>query len=497
MSTPLAPSPQPRTSSEAELEADVVVIGAGSAGLVARRSARAEGASVLLCDPGPLGTTCARVGCMPSKLLIAAAEVARSARGAARFGVDVGGVVVDAERVFARVRAERDRFAGFVVRDMEALGPHELLRESVRLTGATTLVSASGRRIRARSVVIATGSAIIVPATFASLRDTLLTSDTIFELKSVPRRLAVVGGGIIGLELGQAMAALGSEVTLFDRGDQLGPTTDPAVTEAVSAAVGAELRLRLGGEVTRADEADGIATLEWRGRIGAPERLEFDAVLVAVGRAPRLAELGLEVAGATLDARGRPQLDPNSLAVRGTSLFIAGDVSALRPLLHEAADEGRIAGRNAAAFARAGEDAVHRYERRTPLAVVFSHPQIAMVGMSYRDAQRVGARVGAVSFADQGRARVQGDNAGLLRVYGEPGSGRLLGMEMIGPAAEHLAHLIAWSIQGRMTVIEALERPFYHPVIEEGLRTALRDLARACGLSEAPPTRCLDCGPGA
>jgi len=164
------------------------------------------------------------------------------------------------------------------------------------------------------------------------------------------------------------------------------------------------------------------------------------------------------------------------------------------PLLHEAADEGRIAGENAARFPH-----VYRRARRTSLGVVFSDPQIAMAGQSYKSLTESGVdfEIGEVSYDDQGRARVMGINKGLLRVYGEKGTGRFLGAEMIGPSAEHLAHLLAWAIQSNLTVSEILQRPFYHPVLEEGVRTAFRTLNHALGFGPNPPLRCIDCGPGA
>jgi dihydrolipoamide dehydrogenase len=175
-------------------------------------------------------------------------------------------------------------------------------------------------------------------------------------------------------------------------------------------------------------------------------------------------------------------------------IFIAGDADADVPLLHEAADEGRLAGGNAIRF-----PAVYKRARRTPLAIVFSDPQIALVGRHHVQLQDedIDFAVGDVCFEDQGRSRVMLVNQGLLRVYGEKISGLLLGAEMIGPQNEHLAHLLAWAIQMRMTVTEVLEMPFYHPVIEEGLRTALRNLAEALDMAPPPPQHCIDCGPGA
>ncbi len=154
-----------------------------------------------------------------------------------------------------------------------------------------------------------------------------------------------------------------------------------------------------------------------------------------------------------------------------SSIFIAGDVNNDVPLLHEAADEGRIAGENAARYPGCAAGL-----RRAGLSVVFTDPQIAIVGGGL--VARIGDTphvVGEVSFENQGRARVMLRNQGLLHVYAEAGTGRFLGAEMLGPDAEHIGHLLAWALQMKLTVAQMLEMPFYHPVVEEGLRTALRD----------------------
>ncbi len=169
---------------------------------------------------------------------------------------------------------------------------------------------------------------------------------------------------------------------------------------------------------------------------------------------------------------------------------MAGDAADDRPLLHEAADEGRIAGDNAGRWPD-----LRLRPRRAPLAVVFSEPQMALVGATHAELVASGTEfeIGDVSFADQGRSRVMGRNQGALQVYAERGSGRLLGAELIGPAAEHLGHLLAWSVQRGDTVQQMLDSPFYHPVVEEGLRTALRDAQRALKLAAPAPEDCLEC----
>ncbi|MDX1918802.1 MAG: hypothetical protein SFT81_06665 [Candidatus Caenarcaniphilales bacterium] len=161
--------------------------------------------------------------------------------------------------------------------------------------------------------------------------------------------------------------------------------------------------------------------------------------------------------------------------------------------MHEASDEGQIAGENAAHYPE-----VYKRTRRTFLGIVFCDPQIALVGRSYEQLTNAGAnfQVGEVGFEDQGRARVILKNKGLLRVYAAEGSGCLLGVEMIAPDAEHLAHLLACSIDGKENIIDILRKPYYHLTLEKGLRTALRSLYKNLGVGPEPPLRCIDCGPG-
>ncbi|PKL76603.1 MAG: hypothetical protein CVV27_09450, partial [Candidatus Melainabacteria bacterium HGW-Melainabacteria-1] len=207
---------------------------------------------------------------------------------------------------------------------------------------------------------------------------------------------------------------------------------------------------------------------------------DFSYALVAAGRRPNVQRLGLEGLGLALDRFGLPEFDPATLQVGDLPLFLAGDANQMLPLLHEAADEGRIAGRNAALYPQIAPGM-----RRSRLTVVFTHPQIAMIGQPYSELAANRTAIGQVSFSNQGRSRVMLENKGLMRVYADYASGRLLGAEIFGPRAEHLAHLLAWAHQQRLTIEQLLEMPFYHPVIEEGLRTALQEVAHA--LKNAPP----------
>jgi len=470
------------------LRVDVAVIGAGTAGLAARREAVKRGAKVVLIEGGPYGTTCARVGCMPSKLLIAAADAAHHVAQAGTFGIRVpDGVRVDGRAVMERVRRERDRFVGFVLESVESIPAAERLRGHARFAGPTTLLVDDHTRVEAKAIVIATGSSPTVPPDMQALREHLWVSDDVFEQIELPRSLAVIGTGVVGLELGQALQRLGVRTTFFSHSAHLGPISDPAVQTVIAAQLGGELDLQLSTKPEVTHDADGFR-IRWNDASGPAREVRCEAVLCATGRRVNLDGLDLARAGIS----GVPIIDPRTGQCADLPVFIAGDASAYRPTLHEAADEGTAAGINAASFPD-----VQPRVRRTWLEIVFTMPNMAVVGTPYGQLDHGAVAIGCVSYADQGRARVIGENAGLVRIYARRDDGRLIGAEMFGPRVEHTAHLLAWAVQSRLTADDGLAMPVYHPVIEEGIRTALRDLC--AHLTLRPPERPadLECGPGA
>jgi dihydrolipoamide dehydrogenase len=451
------------------VETDVVVVGAGTAGLAAYRAAKAAGRRALIVERGPYGTTCARVGCMPSKLLIAAAEAAHAPSRWDEMGIRLAGEVkVDGKAVMARVRRERDRFVGFVLEGVDAIPAADRLEGNASFVSQNSL-SVGETDVRFSRAVIATGSSPSAPAFLRALGDRLVVNDDIFEWQDLPRSVAVFGPGVIGLELGQALSRLGVRVHMFGLGGLVGPFTDIDVRDYAAKTFGEEFPLDADAKVLGVERtADGAEV-----RFLSPQgerQIQVDYVIAATGRTPNVRGIGLESLGIELDLRGVPVHDRTTLQCGTSPVFIAGDASADLPLLHEAADEGRIAGENAARW-----PAVRPGARRAPLAIVFTDPQLAVVGTCRSKLAESRIAVGEVSFEDQGRSRVMLRNTGLLHVYADRSTGRFLGAEMIGPDAEHLAHLLAWALQMKLTVAQMLEMPFYHPVVEEGLRTALRD----------------------
>jgi dihydrolipoamide dehydrogenase len=408
---------------------------------------------------------------MPSKLLIAAAEAAHATARFDEFGLRLEGRVrVDGRAVMARVKRERDRFVGFVVRGVEGIPEADRIRGYARFTGPQMLRVDDGTEVEFGRAVIATGSSPAVPPFLRALGDRVIVNDDVFDWDDLPRSVAVFGPGVIGLELGQALARLGVEVRMFGVDGLVGPFTDPEVRAYAARQFSSEFHLDADAKVSRVERTEDGVAITYADPEGVEHTADVDYVIAATGRTPNVRGLDLEAAGVALNARGVPVYDPRTMQCGASPVFIAGDANADLPLLHEAADEGRIAGENAARF-----PAVRPGVRRAPIGVVFSDPQLAVVGSRFTDLKPGEFVTGAVSFEDQGRSRVMLRNRGMLHVYADVATGCLLGAEMIGPDAEHLAHLLAWVVQLGLSVEQVLALPFYHPVVEEGLRTALRD----------------------
>ena len=454
-------------------DVEVAIVGAGTAGLNARRECEKAGVDWVIVESGPYGTTCARVGCMPSKLLIAAAESAHEVEKSEMFGVNVEKWEVDGPAVMERVRAERDRFVGFVVESTKEIPEEQRIRGHARFVGPTTLQVDDHTRLRAERIVLATGSKPWIPPQLQAIADHVMVNDDVFELHDLPSSMAVVGTGIIGLELGQAMQRLGVNVDFFNPFDELGPFTDPDIQQKAHQSFGRRLDLHLKSEIVEAKVVEDGYYLRWIDLNGDERDQTFEKVLAAAGRRANFEGMDLENAEIMLTEEGLPITDPRTLQAGESPIFVAGDAAGHRPLLHEASSEGRIAGANAAAFPH-----VEARLRHPQLAIAFTDPQMAMVGTPFKELDPSCTEIGSVSYDNQGRARVMGINDGLVRLYADCSSCQLIGAEMFGPRVEHTAHLLAWAIDNDEKVPDLLSRPFYHPVIEEGIRTALRDLAR-------------------
>ncbi len=451
----------------------LVIIGAGTAGLAALNEARRQTDSVLLINHGPYGTTCARTGCMPSKALLGVAHGFHGRQFLGTAGVrQTDALSVDMPAVMQHVRKLRDQFTAGAIRASKP-GEHSIAGKP-RFLDANTL-EVNGETLRTDATIIATGSSPVVPDAWRAFGEKVVSSEDFFEIKDPGRRVAVIGLGAIGVELGQGLAQLGLDVRGFSRGNLVGGLTDPDISAALAASLQQTMALTLGASVALEDAGEQVRV------VANGQHFDADLVLAAVGRQANVKDLGLENLGISLDQRGMPELNPETLRLGDLPIFMAGDVSGVRPLMHEAADEGRLA-----AYYALHPDATC-LTRRTPLAIVFTRPNAAKVGLGWRDLDGERFVTGSVDFRQQARARMTDANEGRLHVYVHAQSHKLLGAEMAVPQGEHLAHLLAWSIQQGIRVDEAMQMPFYHPVVEEGLRSALQSASKQLGTRQAGP----------
>lgn len=443
---------------------DVIIIGAGTAGLSALREVKKRTGDFVIINDGPWGTMCARAGCMPSKALIAAANAFHQRGDLRDFGISGGGgLSIDVAAVLRRVRVLRDDFVASNLDSTQGLGDRAISGRA-RLLGVDRVI-VNGQELRARRIIIAVGSTPTVPPAWRGLGERLLTSETLFEQESLPNRIAIVGLGALGVELAQALSRLGLEVVALGDVATVAGLTDPGVSALAIEALRREFPVHLGEKAALSSDNGGI-----RVRAG-PADVVVDRVLVALGRRPNVEGLGLEALGIALGSNGLPTVNVRTMQVGDLPVFMAGDANGGSSVLHEALDDGHIAGLNANA------ERFESFQRRTPLAIVFCEPNVAMAGKRFAELDLSQVAIGEARFEHQGRARIAQRNSGILRVYADRRSGRLLGTELCAPAGEHLAHLLALAIDQASTVSELLRMPIYHPVLEESLRTALRKLS--------------------
>lgn len=458
------------------MKTDVVIIGAGTAGMYALREVRRAGRSFLLIDHGPLGTVCARVGCMPSKVALHAAAQWQSAIGIEKIGGSgAQHLQLNHDAAWAELRRQRDGFANpTAARTRQAAGEY-LLEGRAQFLGADRLsveLKSGGRcEVEAKAIVIAVGSRPLVPGWLDSVRERVITTDELFELEKLPSSMAVLGLGAIGLEMGLALARLGIQVTGADIASTIGGMSDPEVAARALKRFGPEFQMWLQTETRLSLAADGLIMEAEDGR-----RAEAGLLLAALGRRSNADQLGLAAAGFELDPRGLPAFDSQTMQIGALPVFIAGDANNQRQLMHEAADEGAMAGFNAARLAQDISARPQAFARKTPLAIAFTDPDLVSVGTRLSELDEKQIVIGSAEGQGNGRSRVLHEPLGLLRIYADRKDDRLLGAAMLASRGEHLAHLLALAIERGETAASLLEMPFYHPVVEEMLQSALQDV---------------------
>lgn len=423
---------------------DLAVLGGGTAGLVAAFGAASQGARTVLIERDRPGGDCLWTGCVPSKALLSVAERAHVARTSAPFGVTTGEVEVDFALAMAHVQDAITRLSAHDSPERLQREGVELLRGDGRFTGPRTL-QVGGREVRFRHAVLATGAAPLVPGLPGLRESQPRTSDTIWELTELPRRLVVLGGGAIGCELGQAFARLGSEVTIVEMAPRLLPREEPVASQTVAASLHRDgVRVAVDTAAVRVDtDAHGRRSLVIHD--GTGERaVPYDELLVAVGRRPNVDGIGLDTAGVELTERGAVQVDER-LRTSNPRVWAAGDVTMQLPFTHVAAAHGSTIVQNALFGLRRRVD-----HERIPW-VTFTDPEVARVGLTAAEArERFGddARVRTSAHEDLDRAVTAGERGGSASLVGD-GEGRIVGATIVGPrAGETIGEVVAWMAGG-------------------------------------------------
>lgn len=456
--------------SRGESAPDLVVIGTGSAGFSAAIRASELGAKVVLVGDGTIGGTCVNIGCVPSKALIRAAETLHQARAASRFaGVTAAARLEDWKALVAQkdelVASLRQAKYANLLPDYPDVS---YVPGRARLT-PDSAVMVGDKAYRPGKVIIATGTSAAAPAIPGLDTVPWLTSTTAMELEALPASLLVIGGGVIGVELGQMFARFGVRVTIVCR-SRLLPGAEPEVSAALAEylrAEGVDVRCGVAYEAIR-QAGDGGVELAARGADGTSVTLPAERVLVATGRTPNTDGLGLEEAGVALDGRGAVQVDDRMRTTR-PEVYAAGDVTGRDLYVYMAAHGGKVAAENAL-----GADGAPRYDATAMPEVVFSDPQAASVGLTEAAARRAGLEVETrvVPLGQVPRALAARDTRGLVKLVAERGSGRLLGAHMLAPEAGDSIQTAVLAVKHGLTVADLSATIFPYLTTVEALKLA-------------------------
>ncbi len=459
---------------------DLLVLGGGTAGLVAAKTAARFGASVLLIERDRLGGDCLWTGCVPSKALLAVARSAAAARAGSRWGVEVTDLRIDFAAVLAHVRAAIAQIEPADSASSVRAAGGQVLTGSARFTGPDR-VQVDGREIRFRQALLATGARPLVPPIPGLGAGAVLTSENVWDLTELPGRLAVLGGGSIGCELGQAFARLGAHVVLIEGGPRLLHREDPDAASAIHRALLADgVEVHVGRSVTgvRIEPAgSGAGQLSLAG--GEP--IGFDRLLIAAGRVPRTDELGLDVAQVELDQHGFVVVD-SQLRTTNPRIRAAGDITGHPPFTHVAGVHGALAASNAVLGLRRSVNgaAVPR--------VIYTDPELAAVGAGTARAPD-GGRILTLRHDEVDRAVTDAETDGFTKIAVDR-RGRIVGATVVGPRAGETLGELTLAVRETLRPRELAAVTHAYPTWNDGPWKAVLGDVRA-GLEGPVATRAL------
>lgn len=449
---------------------DLIVLGGGSAGYAAARTAAELGASVAVAEQGPLGGLCILRGCMPSKAVLASSNRLYHAQHAAELGIEVGTLTPDLPAIIARKRRLVKEFADYRIGQLNA--PEMTLVEGAAQFLSPESVQVGNRVITAPKFVIATGSVPFVPKVPGLEEAGYITSDEALELEDLPESICVLGGGPIGLELGQFYSRLGAHVTLLQRSSCVLSSEDEAVGTALADYLREDgMDVRCATRLTAVEQRNGKKMLHLV-QGDTESVIEVDQILVATGRSPAL--YGLNLAAAGVESTGRGIATDTAMRTSNPNIFAVGDVTASFDIVHVAIQQGEIAAHNALA---AGPPQYMDY-RIVPI-VIFTEPQYGRVGMTEKEARAKGLPIVTASypFNDHGKALCLGETRGFVKMVGHAQTGEILGYQVLGPEGGELIHECIVALHYRATAQDFMRIPHYHPTLAEILTYPAEEIA--------------------
>jgi len=455
-------------SAEAE-EFDFIVIGGGSAGYAGASLASRLGLKVAVVEGArEMGGLCILRGCMPSKTVIASANRFMTLRRAKEFGLRAENISVHGDEIIARKQRLVGEFADHRRVQLE-MGRFALVRGWARFLDSHTLeVTGEGtRQLRAKSFLVATGSSLKI-VDVPGLKETgFLDSDTVLESPHIPASVIMLGAGPIALEFAHYYSALGSVVTIVQRGKQVLRDMDGDVAMAASDVLIARgVRLFLGTTLSRVEKCDGGKRVIFQHE-GAERSVEAEEIVYGLGRSPNIGGLDLEAAGVKAS---HGHLTSNSKQQTSVPhIFAAGDAAGPHEIVHFAIQQGELAARNAHRLLAGSGEALEETDYRLKLFVAFTEPQVAAIGFNERELMMAGApySVARYHFADLGKAEVMGETDGFVKLIANSTTCEILGAAAVGPEAGELIHEMAAAMYFRATAHDLLKIPHYHPTLSE------------------------------